>query len=119
MGTPFYGRGWAGVPRARNGLYQPSTGPADGQDELGLEDFRVLKEKLLAGGFVRFYDSTVRNAWIYDPAAREFWTFDNAQTQAAKAAYVKSKRLGGMMIWDLSGDTANGELIKTIANGLK
>lgn len=119
MGTPFYGRGWAGVPRVGNGLYQTSTRPAEGQDEPGLEDFRVLKEKLLAGGFVRFYDPIVQNAWIYDPAAREFWSFDNAQTQAAKAAYVKSKRLGGMMIWELSGDTANGELIKTIAKGLK
>lgn len=119
MGTPFYGRGWIGVPRARNGLYQPSTGPAAGQDELGLEDFNVLKAKLLAGNFVRFYDPVVQNAWLYDPAAREFWSFDNAQTQAAKAAYVKSKRLGGMMIWDLGGDTANGELIKTIAKGLK
>jgi chitinase len=114
LGTPFYGRGWAGVPRARNGLYQPSTGPAVGTYEPGLEDFKVLKARLTAGNFTRYYDPVVRNAWLYDARTREFWTFDDSQTQAAKGAYVKSNRLGGMMFWELSGDTKNGELIKAI-----
>jgi chitinase len=119
MGTPFYGRGWAGVPAAKHGLYQTSTGPADGQDAPGIENFRVLKARLAAGDFAKYYDPTVQNAWLYSPSTRELWTFDNAQTQAAKAAYVKSKRLGGMMFWDLSGDTPGGELIKAIAKALK
>jgi chitinase len=119
MGTPFYGRGWAGVPRAKHGLYQTSTGPAAGRDELGLESFKVLKASLGAGGFVEYYDSVVQNAWLYNPAARELWSFDNGQTQAAKAAYVKSRKLGGMMFWELSADTPNGELIKALANALK
>lgn len=119
LGMPFYGRGWAGVPPANHGLYQTSTGPAAGTAEPGIENFDVLKARLAAGDFVKYYDPVVRNAWLYDPDAREFWTFDNAQTLAAKAAFAKSKGLGGAMFWELSGDTANGELIKAIANALK
>lgn len=119
LGTPFYGRGWTGVPRARNGLYQTSTGPAAGTDEEGLEDFKVLKARLAAGRFTRYYDPVVQSAWLYNARTRELWTFDDKQAQAAKGAYVKSMRLGGMMIWELSGDTKNGELIKAMANALK
>jgi chitinase len=119
MGTPFYGRGWAGVPRARQGLYQTSTGLAAGKYEPGVDDYKALKAKLAGGGFVKYYDPAVQNAWLYNPTKREFWTFDDAQTQAAKAAYVKSKQLGGMMIWELSGDSRNGELVKVLASALK
>lgn len=119
LGTPFYGRGWTGVPRAKFGLYQTSTGPAAGRYEMGIENFNVLKARLAQGGLIEHYDPVVQNGWLYDPAAREFWSFDNSQTQAARAAYVKSRKFGGMMFWDLSGDTANGELIKAIAKALK
>jgi chitinase len=36
----------------------------------------------------------------------------------AKARYVDDNRLGGIMFWELSGDTADGELIHAIAGGL-
>jgi chitinase len=37
---------------------------------------------------------------------------------AAKADYVRSNRLGGIMFWELSGDTPDGELVSAIAGGL-
>ena len=36
----------------------------------------------------------------------------------AKARYVNRNKLGGIMFWELSGDTADGELIRAIAGGL-
>jgi chitinase len=119
LGTPFYGRGWGGVPRTRNGLYQSNTGPAEGSVGPGFENFAVLQAKLAAGGWVRSYDRTVQNAWLYNPATREFWSYDDEATQRARAAFVKAKKLGGMMIWELGGDARNGALIQAIAKGLR
>jgi chitinase len=36
----------------------------------------------------------------------------------AKAEYVRQHRLGGIMFWELSGDTSDGELIGAISDGL-
>jgi chitinase len=36
----------------------------------------------------------------------------------AKAEYVHQRKLGGIMFWELSGDTPDGELIGAIADGL-
>jgi chitinase len=119
LGAPFYGQGWAGVPRARNGLYQTSTGPAVGKYFRGLENFSELKAKLATGGFSKYYDPFAKNSWIYNPTTREFWTYDDAQSMAAKAAFVKSKQLGGMMFFNLSADTPNSELLKALAKALQ
>jgi chitinase len=35
-----------------------------------------------------------------------------------KARYVTENKLGGIMFWELSGDTPEGELIAAIAGGL-
>ena len=35
-----------------------------------------------------------------------------------KAHYVRQTDLGGIMFWELSGDTPDGELIGAIAEGL-
>lgn len=35
-----------------------------------------------------------------------------------KAHYVRKENLGGIMFWELSGDTPDGELIGAIADGL-
>jgi chitinase len=37
---------------------------------------------------------------------------------AQKAHYVNDNDLGGIMFWELSGDTADGELIHAISSGL-
>jgi chitinase len=38
---------------------------------------------------------------------------------AAKAQYVRENHLRGIMFWELSGDTPDGELIDAIASGLE
>ena len=114
VGVPFYSRGWTGVAPANHGLYQPSSGPAPGVWEAGVDDYKVTKG-LLASGFTRYEDAT-GSAWLFDGTA--FWTFDDPAVMATKARYVTDNKLGGIMFWELSGDTANGELIHAIAAGL-
>jgi chitinase len=117
VGVPFYSRGWTGVTKTNHGLYQPATGPAPGTWEAGVDDYKVTRELLgKAGGFKRYHDTKAGAAWLSDGTT--FWTFDDPTVMEAKARYVEENRLGGIMFWELSGDTADGELIRAIAGGL-
>jgi chitinase len=113
VGVPFYSRGWTGVGPASNGLYQLSTGAAPGVWEAGVNDYKVVKG---LAGFTRYWDDRAGAAWLYDGLT--FWTFDDPAVMQLKARYVRQNRLGGIMFWELSGDTPDGELIGAIAGGL-
>jgi chitinase len=115
VGVPFYSRGWTGVGSANNGLYQPATGPAPGTWEAGADDYEVAEQRL-GSDFVRYEDAAAGAAWLYD--GNTFWTFDDPPVMAAKAKYVDANRLGGVMFWELSGDTPDGELISALADSL-
>jgi chitinase len=108
IGIPYYGRGWTGVPSTNRGLYQPSTGPAAGTWEAGVEDYKVLKTK----PGVRFRDLAHGAYWLYD--GTNWWSYDDPLTVARKAAYVKTRGLGGTMVWSLDSDDATGSLTSAI-----
>jgi chitinase len=115
IGVPFYSRGWTGVAPTNKGLYQPSSGPAPGVWESGVNDYKVTKG-LLGSGFTRYWDGKAFAAWLFDGTT--FWTFDDPIVLKHKARYVLKNDLGGIMFWELSGDTPDGELIGAIAEGL-
>jgi chitinase len=115
LGVPFYSRGWTGVAAANDGLYQQAAGAAPGTWEAGVDDYEVVKQRL-ASGFTRHQDTAAGAAWLFDGTT--FWTFDDPPIMAAKAEYASRNHLGGIMFWELSGDTPNGELIEAIAGGL-
>jgi chitinase len=119
VGVPFFGHGWQGVPDINHGLYQSATGPAPATWEAGTEDYKVLKTRLAGGTFTRYFHPKVGNAWIYDSAAQIFWSYDDPQSLGLKADYVQQRDLGGVMFWELSGDTADGELIAALHAGLE
>jgi len=115
VGVPFYSRGWAGVAPASNGLYQSSSGAAPGTWEAGVDDYKVVKQRL-SEGFTRHEDAAAGAAWLFDGTT--FWTFDDPPVMSAKAQYVREHKLGGIMFWELSGDTPDGELVNAVADGL-
>ncbi|MEV7213781.1 glycoside hydrolase family 18 chitinase [Kitasatospora cineracea] len=118
LGVPFYGRGWTGVPRGTtNGLFQPATGPAPGSYENGFEDYYKLKEKLASGGYTLYRDEAAGHAYLYNGTV--LYTYDDPTEIARKAGWIKEQGLAGAMIWSFDGDTANGELMTALANGLK
>ena len=109
MGVPFYGYHWSGVSDAgtQHGLGIP------GQSEHGDTPYR----EIAAVPGAAFRDPHSQAPWIYD--GNNFWTFDDPASIAAKASYARAHALGGMMIWELSGDTADGSLVKAMHAGLK
>ncbi|RDD80605.1 chitinase [Dyella tabacisoli] len=113
LGIGFYGRGWASVPNANNGLFQQSSTAAPGTYEAGIEDYKVLMNL----GYPAFDDTTTGAHWIFNGST--FWSFDDPANIQRKMTYLKSQSLGGAFSWEFSGDDANGTLIKAMANGLK
>jgi chitinase len=108
IGVGFYGRGWTGVPNTNGGLNQPATGAAQGTYEPGIEDYKVLVRTCPATGTV------AGTAYAY--CGGNWWSYDTPATIATKMTYKKNQSLGGAFFWELSGDTANGELINALYN---
>ncbi|MET8645865.1 glycoside hydrolase family 18 protein [Streptomyces sp. NPDC004096] len=104
LGIGFYGRGWTGVTQAAPG--GTATGPAAGTYEQGIDDYKVLKTKCPATGTVA--------GTAYAKCGSNWWSYDTPSTIATKMTYKNQQGLGGTFLWELSGDTANGELIKAI-----
>ncbi|MER5968248.1 glycoside hydrolase family 18 protein [Streptomyces sp. NPDC002055] len=104
LGIGFYGRGWTGVTQQAPG--STATGAAPGTYEAGIEDYKVLKSRCPANGTVA--------GTAYAHCGSQWWSYDTPQTIAAKTAWKNQQGLGGTFFWELSGDTANGELIKAI-----
>ncbi|MFI6660735.1 glycoside hydrolase family 18 protein [Streptomyces sp. NPDC050523] len=104
LGIGFYGRGWTGVTQAAPG--GTATGPAAGTYEQGIDDYKVLKGKCPATGTV--------GGTAYAKCGNDWWSYDTPATIGTKMTYKDQQGLGGTFFWELSGDTANGELIKAI-----
>ncbi|MGW0206605.1 glycoside hydrolase family 18 protein [Streptomyces sp. NPDC003233] len=104
LGIGFYGRGWTGVTQAAPG--GTATGPAAGTYEQGIDDYKVLRTKCPATGTV--------GGTAYAKCGSDWWSYDTPATIATKMTYKNQQGLGGTFFWELSGDTAHGELIKAI-----
>ncbi|MEU3298250.1 glycoside hydrolase family 18 protein [Streptomyces sp. NPDC006678] len=104
LGIGFYGRGWTGVTQSAPG--GTATGPAPGTHEQGIEDYKVLKTTCPANGTVA--------GTAYAHCGSQWWSYDTPATIAGKMAYKNQQGLGGTFFWELSGDTTDGELIRSI-----
>jgi chitinase len=108
LGIGFYGRGWAGVTQAAPG--GSATGPAPGTYEAGTEDYKVLKTRCPSTGTVA--------GTAYAFCGNQWWSYDTPATIGGKMTYARNQGLAGAFLWELSGDTTNGELITSMRTGL-
>jgi chitinase len=105
LGIGFYGRGWTGVTQSAPG--GSATGAAPGTYEAGNEDYKVLKTRCPATGTLA--------GTAYAHCGNEWWSYDTPETIRGKMTYASEQGLGGAFFWELSGDTANGELISAMS----
>jgi chitinase len=104
FGVPFYGKGWTGVKDTNHGLYQPATGPTKNGGS-----YRALKA--LPDADRQYYATAVTcSVW----SGENFWSYDCPESLKAKMDYIRSHRLGGVMFWELSQDTEDGELLRAL-----
>ncbi|WP_249997637.1 glycoside hydrolase family 18 protein [Actinoplanes sp. M2I2] len=113
LGLPYYSQGWTGVTGGGNGLFAPATGAAPGKFAAGTEDYKTVKT---LPGFKVHRDLKAGHAWLYDGTT--FWTYDDPAVMLQKSLWIRSKGLGGAMMWSLDGDDANASLTKAVSTGL-
>lgn len=117
LGVPFYGRGWSGVPDVQQGLYQAASGIPAGTWEPGAFDYNDLVARYV-GRFARYWHDEAQVPWLYSAEDQIMITYDDPESLALKAAYVKEHGLGGVMFWELSQDTDDHALLKALADTL-
>ncbi len=108
MGVPFYGYSWTAVEHTNNGLFQ--TGHAVHGDQ----PYRYIRTLAAASSVYR--DPRSQAPWLFD--GETFWTYEDAVSVRYKVSYAANKRLGGVMIWELSDDTTDAELLNTAHQAL-
>ncbi len=97
IGVAFYSHGYAGC----TGIGQPATGPSpDMSWEAGLCDYKTLPRP----SAVMKYDPVSQGNYTLDAAKQVVNTCDGTESVAAKCAFVKQMKLGGLLVWETSGD---------------
>ena len=101
VGAAFYGRSFSGVKLENNGLYQPYEHYA------GQHSYSVLTRDFInKQGFKRMWDDAANAPYLWNADSATFITYDDPESLKAKAKFVKSHRLGGIMYWEHSHDPA-------------
>jgi chitinase len=113
LGVAFYGRGFAGVTPLHHGVNQPYE-----RFEAAHPYSELVAKYIDRGGFVREWDAKAQAPFLWNAQTRAFITYDDPQSIAIKAEYVRKHGLGGMMFWELSQDSG-GTLLDAIVKGLK
>lgn len=125
VGVAPYTRGWAevkndGPDKENPGLYataapnsvKAADGTTSGTFAYGEIDSLISKYQLK-----EYYDEKAKAAYYYSADTGYFFTCDNERSVAAKGNYVKQKKLGGLISWMASLDSANA-LTKTMHDTL-
>ena len=110
MGIPFYGIRFNGVTNAGNGLYQTFTSGSS------ISYDNIVSSFLSKPAFKRYVHADALVPWLFDDST--FISYDDADSIAAKAKYIKDTGLGGAAVWELS-QNANGTLLGMISSNIK
>jgi chitinase len=113
VGVPFYGRAFAEVQPENHGLDQPY-----GHYDKDYPWPKLVADFIGRNGYVRYWDDKAKVPYLWNARARAFVSYDDPQSLAAKAAFVKSRRLGGMMYWEQSQDP-DGQLLGVLTTALE
>ncbi|ANW22509.1 chitinase C-terminal domain-containing protein [Streptomyces clavuligerus] len=65
-------------------------------------------ENRLTGTYQRHYSGELEAAWLWNPEKKVFLTTEDERSVNAKVQYVKDRGIGGVMMWELSGDYTRG-----------
>ncbi|MBZ6495068.1 glycosyl hydrolase family 18 protein [Natrinema longum] len=67
-----------------------------------------------SGAWETYFDEDAVTAWSWNPEERTMISHDTTESMAAKMDWLRDSPYGGTMLWAISGDTYEGELIETL-----
>lgn len=109
IGAAFYARTYSVADTNNHGLYRPAVFN-------GFAVYKSYQRRFTArNGFTCYWDDTAKAPWCFNPAQKLFVTFDDERSVALKAKYVISKKLNGILIWELRQDDGQHRLLHAIS----
>lgn len=108
IGAAFYTRIWNKVAPDNKGLYQP------GEHTHGVNFSHYDSQLIAEKGWTCYWDNDAKASWWYNAQENKFATGDDLRSVREKAAYVKKKKLGGIMFWELTLDKPTEGMLDAI-----
>lgn len=102
----FYGSIWDDL----NLLEQWAIWPTQDMSIFSIEPYALLKERYNLEEYK--WDERAKASYLNVEDPKTFVSFENRQSIEVKMDYTKRNRLGGMMIWDISGGFSEGNTPK-------
>lgn len=104
MGVPYYAAGWEDISGGVNGLFGAST------SALNSTQFHYINglHKSPESGFVRCWDEYAMVPYLWNSETSTMYSYMDEISLEHKCNYVLDNNLGGIMIWELSGDYPRG-----------
>lgn len=96
IGVAMYSRMWDGVDAEDGGLLQKSN--KDSGNHF-LTYPKLQHEVIEAEAYDNYWDEEAQVPWSYSPSLKQFVSYDNARSVAAKCDYVLEHDLAGIMFW--------------------
>lgn len=109
VGVPFYGYRFEGVANHSNGLFQSYR-------EGAAVPYYTIQKLAESGEFTRYWHGEAKVPYLFHGGT--FIAYDDPQSMAAKAKFIREMGLGGAMIWEISQDAPNRELLIALHSGL-
>lgn len=113
IGSPLYSHGWKMNEPAQDtvGAAAAPIGDQTWHDLLPLEQAAVPEG---TPGWHMGYDEQKEAGWLWndDPASPDylaFYTYDSAASLQAKLDYINEQGLGGLIVWEVHGDSIDGD----------
>lgn len=112
IGAAFFGKSWTGVRADNAGLRQP-------WEKYGTEiAYSTLARDFIGrNGFERRWDDEAKAPYLWNASSRTFVSYDDPDSLRAKADFVGTRGLGGIMYWEHSHDP-DETLLDAILEGL-
>ena len=113
LGAAMYARVWDSVPDIDHGLYQPGRF----KQGVAFADFKNYFSD--TSGYQYYRDKKGKAPYQYNASKNLFASFDDEWSITEKTKFIRRKKLGGIMFWELALDAKTDGLIDAMYNGLR
>ncbi len=113
IGAAMYARVWENVPDTNHGLYQP------GKFKRGVSYSEFKNYFSDTSGYKYYRDRKAKAPYQYNAAQHLFATFDDKRSIKEKIKFIRKKKLGGIMFWELLQDMKEDGLVEEMERNLK
>ncbi|MBI1780854.1 MAG: glycoside hydrolase [Sphingobacteriales bacterium] len=105
IGAAIYARFFEVSDTLNNGLYRPAI------FQRGVSYKNIYDSLDTAKGFIKYFDPVSKAPYAFNSNRKLFVTYDDSISVSEKMQYIKQKKLGGIMFWQIMDDRFENGLL--------